>query len=82
MHQLRGIFLSLGIVLGIALTFSLIFWPGRAFCKRLGLQDRGTWDRPLAAPLPKDTVVARYKRRKRYHRRHRDYYQHRRHRLN
>ena len=77
MHQLSGICLSLGVVLGIAITFGLIFWRGKARCKRLGL-DRGAWDRPLAAPLPKDTVVARYKRRKRYHRHHRDYHQHRR----
>ena len=74
------LFLGLGTVLGIALTFFLIYRLGRTFIRRLGLENRGPWDRPLAAPLPKDTVVAVYKRRKRYHRHHRDHYQHRRHR--
>ena len=78
MHKLSWIFLSLGIVLGISITFVLVYWLGRSFFKRLDLQGRGWWDRPLAEPLPKDKVVAIYKRRKRYHRHHRDYHQHRR----
>jgi hypothetical protein len=76
--SVSGLFLGLGIVLGIALTFLLIHRLGRSFFKRMDLEDRGPWDQPLAAPIPKDTVVAVYKRRKRYHRHHRDHYQHRR----
>ena len=57
MPALSWIFLSVGIALGIAVTFGMIFWRGRAFCKRMDPGDRGAWDRPLAAPLPKDTVV-------------------------
>ena len=78
MPSLSWIFLGLGIVLGIPSTFALIYCLGRSFSKRLDLEERGSWDRPLAAPVPKDTVVAVYKRRKRYHRRDRRYYQHRR----
>jgi len=72
------LFLGLGIALGIALIFLAIYWLGRSFFKRLDLEERGSWDRPLAAPLPKDKVVAVYKRRKWYHRHHRDHYKHRR----
>lgn len=76
--SVSGLFLGLGIALGIALTFLLIHRLGRSFFKRLDLEDRGPWDEPLAAPIPKDTVVAVYKRKKWYHRHHRDHYQHRR----
>ena len=78
MHKLNWVFLGFGILLGISITFVLIYWLGSSFFKRLDLKGRGPWDRPLAEPMPKDTVVAVYKRRKRYHRHHRDYYQHRR----
>ena len=77
--SVNGLSLGLGIALGIALTFLLIYRLGRFFSKRLDLEDRGPWDEPLAAPIPKDTVAAVYKRRKRYHRHHRDHYQHRQH---
>ena len=78
MPKLNWILLGPGIVLGISITFVLIYRLGRFFFKRLDLQGRGPWDRPLAEPMPKDTVVAVYKRRQRYHRHHRHYYQHRR----
>jgi hypothetical protein len=78
MDKLSGIFLGVGIALGIALTFLLIYRLGRSFFKRLDLKDRGSWDQPLAAPIPTDKVVAVYKRRKRYHRHHRRHYQRRR----
>ena len=78
MDNLSWIFLGLGIVLGIVLTFAAIYRLGRSFFKPLNLEDRGAWDRPLAAPIPKETVVAVYKRRKRHHRHHRHHYQHRR----
>ena len=81
MHMLEsvsGLCLGLGIALGVALTFLLICRLGRSFFKRLDLEDRGPWEEPLAAPIPKDTVVAAYKRRKWYHRHHRHHYQHRR----
>lgn len=76
--SVSGLFLGLGIALGIALTFLLTYRLGRSFFKRLDLEDRGPWDQPLAAPIPKDTVVAVYKRRKWGHRHHRHHYQHRR----
>ena len=76
--SVSGLFLGLGIALGIALTFLLIYRLGRFFFQRLDLEDRGPWDQPLAAPIPKDTVVAVYKRRKWGHRHHRHHYQHRR----
>jgi hypothetical protein len=44
----------------------------------MDLEERGPWDQPLAEPIPKDKIVAVYKRRKRYHRHNRHYYQHRR----
>ena len=72
------LFLGVGIALGITLTFLLIYRLGHSFFKRMDLEDRGPCDQPLAAPIPKDTVVAVYKRRKRYHRHHRYHYQHRR----
>ncbi len=68
--------LALGILLGVAIFFVLASRLGGSFLKRLNLHDRGSWDRPLAEPLPKDMVVAACKRRKRYHRHHRDHYQH------
>jgi hypothetical protein len=82
MDKLSGLFLGLGIALGIALTFLLIYRLGRSFFKRLDLESRGQWDQPLAEPIPKDKVVAVYKRRKRYHRHHRRHYQRRRPRPN
>jgi hypothetical protein len=78
MDKLSGIFLGVGIALGIALTFLVICGLGRSFFKRMNLESRGQWDRPLAEPIPKDKVVAIYKRRKRYHRHHRHHYQRRR----
>ena len=76
--KLSWIFLGLGVVLGISITFVLIYRFGRSYSKRLELADRGPWDRPLPEPMPKEKVVAVYKRRKRYHRHHRHHYQHRR----
>ena len=78
MDNYSWIFLCHGIVLGIALTFAAIYRLGRSYFKHMNLVDRGSWDRPLAAPIPKDTVVAVYKRKKRQHRHHRYHYQHRR----
>ncbi len=80
MNRSDWILLGLGILLGVGIFFVLVFRLGGAWLKRLNLRDRGPWDRPLAEPIPKDTVVATYKRRKRYHRHHRHDYQHRRHR--
>jgi hypothetical protein len=77
-NSVSVVFLGLGIALGIALTFLLIYRLGRSFFKGMDLEDRGAWDKPLAAPIPKDTVVVVYKRRRRYHRHHRHHYQHRR----
>jgi hypothetical protein len=74
--SVSGLCLGLGIIVGIALTFLLIYRLGRSRFKRLDLEDRGPWDQPLAAPIPKDTVVAVYKRRKWYHRHRRDHYRH------
>jgi hypothetical protein len=79
---LSWILVGLGTVLGISSVFALIYWLGRSFSRRLDLEERGPWDRPLAAPVPKDTVIAVYKRRKRYHRHDRHYYQRRRPRPN
>jgi hypothetical protein len=76
--SVSGLFLGLGIALGIAGTFLLIYRLGRSFFKRLDLEDRGPWDQPLAEPIPQDTIVAFYKRRKWYHRHHRHHYQRRR----
>lgn len=76
MDKLSGLFLGLGIALGVVLTFLLIHRLGLSFFKRLDLESRGEWDRPLAEPIPKDKVVAVYKRRKRNHRHHRHHYQH------
>ena len=56
MDNLSWIFLGLGIVLGIVLTFAAIYRLGRSFFKPLNLEDRGAWDRPLAAPIPKETT--------------------------
>lgn len=78
MNNLSWVFLGLGSVLGVCITFGLIYRFGHSFAKRRDLDDRGPWDKPLAEPIPKDTVVAVYKRRKRYHRHNRHYYQHRR----
>ena len=78
MDKLSGLFLGLGIALGIALTFLLTYRLGRSFFKRLNLENRGSWDQPVAEPILKDKVVAVYKRRKRYHRHHRRHYQRRR----
>jgi HAMP domain-containing protein len=75
MDKSNWIFLGLGVVLGISVLFFLVFRLGRSLIKRLDLADRGPWDRPLAQPIPKDTVIATYKRRKRYHRHHRHQYQ-------
>ena len=75
MDKLSGLFLGLGIAVGIAVTFLLIYRLGRSFFKRMDLKDRGSWDQPLAEPILKDKVVAVYKRRKRYHRHHRHHYQ-------
>jgi hypothetical protein len=77
MNKLSWIFISLGVVLGVFITFVLIYRIGHSFFKRMDLEDRGPWDRPLAEPIPRDTVVAVYKRRKRYHRHDRHYHQHR-----
>ena len=78
MDKLSGIFLGVGIALGIALTFLLIHRLGRSLFKRLNFENRGSWDHPIVEPIPKDKVVAVYKRRKRYHRHHRRHYQRRR----
>ena len=75
MDKLSGLFLGFGIAVGIAVTFLLVYRLGRSFFKRMDLKDRGSWDQPLAEPIPKDKVVAIYKRRKRYHRHHRHHYQ-------
>jgi hypothetical protein len=77
MDKLSGLFLGLGIALGVALTFLLTYRLGRSFFKRLDMEDRGQWDRPLAEPIPRGKVIAVYKRRKHYHRHHRHHYQHR-----
>ena len=82
MDKLSGLFLGLGIAVGIAVTFLLVYRLGRSFFKRMDLKDRGSWDQPLAEPILKDKVVAVYKRRKRYHRHHRHHYQRRRPRPN
>jgi hypothetical protein len=78
MGNLSGLFLGLGIVVGVTITFLFIYGLGRSFVRRLDLESRGAWERPLAAPIPKDTVVAVYKRRKWYHRHDRHHYEHRR----
>ena len=75
---MKGRIAGIAIALGIGILFAAIYWLGRAFIKRVDRHGRGSWDRPLAAPMPKDTVVAVYKRRKRWHRHHRHYYRHRR----
>jgi hypothetical protein len=74
MNNLSWVFLGLGSVLGVCITFGLIYRFGHSFAKRLDLDDFGPWDKPLAEPIPKDTVIAVYKRRKRYHRQNRHYY--------
>ena len=75
------LFLCLGVVLGTGLVFLAVHRLGRSFARRHNLEDRGPWDRPLATPIPKDKVVAIYKRRKWYHRHHRRHYQRQRDRL-
>ena len=78
MNGLSWILIGLGSVLGVCITFVLIYRLGHSFFQRLDVEDRGPWDKPLAEPIPKDKVIAVYKRRKRYHRHHRHDYQHRR----
>jgi hypothetical protein len=78
MDRLSWILLGLGVVLGIAILFVFVFRFGRSFMKHMDLDDRGPWDRPVPQPIPKDTPIAVYKRRKRYHRHHRHHYQRRR----
>jgi hypothetical protein len=63
-----------GAAVGTVLFLGGVVWFGRRFMKRMNLDDRGDWDRPLAEPFPKDKVVATYVRRKEFHRRHRDHY--------
>ena len=58
MHKFNWILIGLGIALGISIVFASIYWLGRAFFRRLDVNGRGPWDRPLASPMPKDTVVA------------------------
>ena len=78
-EKLNWLCVGLGILLGVSVTFGLVYRLGRSFFKRLNFwEDRGAWDRPLPEPIPKDMVVAIFKRRKRYHRHHRHHYQHRR----
>jgi hypothetical protein len=76
--QLSWVLILVGAIIGTSVTIALIFGFGRSFFKRMDLEDRGQWDRPLAAPIPKDTVIATYHRRKGNHRHHRRYYRHRR----
>jgi hypothetical protein len=79
MNNLNWLFVGLGSVLGVCITFGLIYKFGHSFFKRMDLEDRGSWDKQLAEPIPRDTVVVIYKRKKRYHRHNRHHYQHRRH---
>ena len=76
-QELNWLWLAVSAVLGTVCFLCGVVWLGRRILKRMGLQDRGQWDRPLAHPLPKDQVVAAYVRRKWFHRRHRDHYLHR-----
>jgi len=66
------------VVFGALLFLGAVVWFGRGFFKRMNLDDRGDWDRPLAHPFPKDKVIATYVRRKWSHRHHRDHYARRR----
>ena len=40
------LFLGIGIAVGIAFTFFLIYRLGHSSFKRMDLQDRGSWDQP------------------------------------
>lgn len=74
MKDLNWGWLALGAFLGIGLVFFVVYKLGRAFFKRVSLEDRGDWDRPLPEPFEKNQVIAVYKRRRRYHRHHRHAY--------
>ncbi len=73
-EKLNWMLVAAGVVLGAGVTLAAIVWAGRILFRRMGLRDRGEWDKPLPEPFPKEMVVAVYKRRRRYHRHHRDHY--------
>lgn len=73
-EQLSWCWILGGAALGTALFLGGVMWLGRKFMKRMNLDDRGEWDRPVAHAFPKDKVVATYIRSKESHRHHRDYY--------